>query len=107
VLDSTYDFKAEDERLKLIIDEATKRGGKKTNQMNKTIRSTWVEPSIQKLDGSDNKFKTQAVWRASIDTDENKTNYKSIDQASGDANIAQDYNLITDSSTAWQSFASV
>ena len=72
--------------------------------MNKTIRSTWVDSSIQELDGSDNKFKTQAVWRASIDTDESTTNYKSIDQASGDANIAQDYNSITNSSKGWQSF---
>ena len=72
--------------------------------MNKTIRSTWVDSSIQELDGSDNKFKTQAVWRASTDTDESPTNYKSIDQASGDANIAQDYNSITNSSKGWQSF---
>jgi hypothetical protein len=44
VLDGTYDFKAEDERLKLIVDEITKRGvkkAKKPNRMNQTIQSTW------------------------------------------------------------------
>jgi hypothetical protein len=34
VLDGTFDYKAEDERLKLIIDEATKRGGKKPKKPN-------------------------------------------------------------------------
>ncbi len=72
--------------------------------MNNTIQSTWIDSSIQELDGSDEKFHTQAIWRASIDTDESTTNYISTGQAGGDANNAQDYNSITDSSKGWQSF---
>lgn len=81
VLDGTYDFKAEDERLKQIVDEITKPGTirtKKTNRMSQTINSTWIDSSIYEAEESVDKFKTQTAWRASVDTDDSIINYKTI-----------------------------